>query len=497
MAGRGLLVERVRRSAVATCASVDPVELTDGEVLDAVLGLSVVLGRVESCLARATDSFRNRSLHTLDAARSVEGWLAARTQLSHGRAKGLVGAGRLLPSCPHVDAAFAAGSLGSAKVELLLGARDRVEDLFAEHEAELVEQVAVLTVRHAKVFLAHWRAVALATVGADDGEDPSTDDTLNSLHVSSTYLGRFRVDGNLDAITGQRLADTLAAERDARFRSGHWSVDDGLTLSQRNAVILADLLDGQTTAERRHPDADVDVDADGEGDVEGAGVAPRAAATRGGRARPGVTISWMPHTCWVRRPTRSPMSCGGAACSGRTTCSAAGWPSGSCAMPTSPRSSCTSDWTERRRRSAWPTPGATPRPPSAPPWWCETGAASSLDATPHPGGPTPTTPSPTSSVGAPPSTSSSCSVDGTTTPSTKAATPSGAPRTTAGSTSPIPTATSSRRSTGATSSHRHPHPNEGPRPSSGSGTPSRHPGARRIGTELPDRVAGVERGGSL
>jgi hypothetical protein len=171
--------------------------------------------------------------------------------------------------------------LGTAKAELLVGCRDRVEDLFAEHEEELVEQVAPLTVRQAKVLLAHWRAIALATVGADDGNDPSTDDTLNTLHVSSTFLGRFRVDGDLDAITGQRLADRLAAERDARFRSGEWTHTDGLTASQRNAIVLADLLDG--VAAPADGDAGADAEANGK---------PKAAATRGGRARPSITIHW-------------------------------------------------------------------------------------------------------------------------------------------------------------------------------------------------------------
>ncbi|MEZ5179805.1 MAG: hypothetical protein R2746_16425 [Acidimicrobiales bacterium] len=91
--------------------------------------------------------------------------------------------------------------------------------MFAEHEAALIEQIQPLTVRQAKIVLKHWRLLALASLGLD-GPHPGEDESLNSLHVSGTYLGRFRVDGNLDAITGKRLAEALEAERDARFRSG-------------------------------------------------------------------------------------------------------------------------------------------------------------------------------------------------------------------------------------------------------------------------------------
>ncbi|MEZ5177204.1 MAG: HNH endonuclease signature motif containing protein [Acidimicrobiales bacterium] len=298
-------------------------ELTDREVLDVVVAMTAALGQLESVLARSYASFGVRHLHELDEARSVASWLAARTELPHGRAKGLADLGRVLPACPHVEAALVAGGFGSTKAGLLVEARDGVEGLFAAHEAALVEQVRPLTVRQAKVVLAHWRVLALATLGLDgDGPRPGDDESLNKLHVSGTYLGRFRVDGNLDAVTGRRLAEGLEAERDARFRSGEWSADDGLTTSQRNAIILADLLDGSPLARHLEPEeqpgadagADADVsssdagdapepDAGPEPDLEPVtagrctcGVAgrggPRAAATRAGRARPAMTIVW-------------------------------------------------------------------------------------------------------------------------------------------------------------------------------------------------------------
>lgn len=251
--------------AVEACVAADPMALTDGEVIDAVLGLAGLVGRVDAVLARTSAVLRARSLHTLERARSAESWLAGHSELAHGRAKALVNVGRQLPACPLVDEAVGSGVLGTAKVELLLRARDGLEELFAEHESGLIAEVAPLTVRQAKVIIDHWRRIALDTVGEEDGTDRSTDDTANSVHLSKTYEGRFRLDGDLDAILGDGIAAYLAKERDLRFREGTWSADDGLSTSQRNAIILADMF------------------------VVAAAARP---GTRGGRPRPSITLNW-------------------------------------------------------------------------------------------------------------------------------------------------------------------------------------------------------------
>ena len=66
----------------------------------------------------------------------------------------LVHRGRDLRSCPHVDAAYQSGALGTAKVRALLKARLVYPDLFTVHEAGLVDEVAPLTVAHANVAIA-------------------------------------------------------------------------------------------------------------------------------------------------------------------------------------------------------------------------------------------------------------------------------------------------------------------------------------------------------
>src|SRR5690606_23088489 len=139
--------------------SAAPVELTDGEVTDGLLDLIDLSGRVQAAVARFTASFDARTLHAADGARSVAGWVAARTEASRPAAVGALICGRGLRHCPHVDAAASPGRLGAAKVRMLLDARHDVEELFASHEADLVAQVAPLTVEQARRRIDAWRQI--------------------------------------------------------------------------------------------------------------------------------------------------------------------------------------------------------------------------------------------------------------------------------------------------------------------------------------------------
>ena len=105
----------------------DVVGLSDGEVPAGLVGLIDLAGRVDAATARLAAVFDTRLLHAFDGARNAAGWMAARSEVSRSRAWALVHNGRDLRHCPHVDAAAAAGRVGSAKVQALLEARREVE----------------------------------------------------------------------------------------------------------------------------------------------------------------------------------------------------------------------------------------------------------------------------------------------------------------------------------------------------------------------------------
>ncbi len=232
--------ERPGADALIGLVGAVPVDLTDGEVTDGLLDLVELSGRVHAALARFMASFDARSLAAVDGARSVSGWVAARSELSRPAAVGALVCGRALRHCPAVDAAATSGRLGAAKVRLLLDARDRLEDLFAKHEAQLVEEVAPMTVEEARRHLATWRQVALATT-KQDGPEPGDDSDRNNVHLSSTFQRRWRLDGDLDDLTGDALATALDAWIDARIRDGVLDPTN-LKRSQMRAMALAALV---------------------------------------------------------------------------------------------------------------------------------------------------------------------------------------------------------------------------------------------------------------
>lgn len=236
----------------------DVAELTDGQVTAALIDLAELSGRVSAALARVTSSFDIRALHTIDGARTAASWVAARTELARPASTAALALGRELHHTPHVDAAAAAGRLGAAKVRLLLAARDRVEALFAQSEETLVQDVEPLTVDHTRRYLDAWRAIALATSGEDDGPAPGNDTDANEVHLSSTFQNRWRMDADLDDLTGDAINSALDAWIDARIREGVLD-PTGMKRSQMRARALAALVGvgNEATSPRAQRRADV------------------------------------------------------------------------------------------------------------------------------------------------------------------------------------------------------------------------------------------------
>lgn len=235
-------------------AAADPTTLTDGEVADAALAMARLSGRVDAAFTTLVGAMDRRLLHTADGARSVPAWMAARTELPAKQVNAVAGRARCLRTCPHVDSAYRDGRLGTAKVRLLLAAREQVESIFAAEEEALVEEIAPLTQGRAQAVLARWRAAALATLGLDDDKAPN-DVGENSVHLSSTFGGRWMLSGDVAAIGGSTLQGHLDAEIDRLFRTGEFTGDDGLARSQRNCRALLNLVERGAVASTKHGEA--------------------------------------------------------------------------------------------------------------------------------------------------------------------------------------------------------------------------------------------------
>ncbi len=143
-----------------------------------------------------------------------------------------------LREMPETRAAFAAGSLSEPRVRLLADLWETSPEVFARDEGLLVEQARSQSARVFPLAMSHWRRLA-----DPDGAREHAEGLIDRryLHVSRTWQGLVRLDGNLDPEAGTIVIEALAS----------LSVpdrDDRRTPQKRRADALAEIC-------RRHLDA--------------------------------------------------------------------------------------------------------------------------------------------------------------------------------------------------------------------------------------------------
>lgn len=220
----------------------DPSQVSSAERGDLVRGLASAIGQFDAALCLAVDAMERNGDATLDGARSVASWAAARTELSVTSGRDLKVRGRTLRDCPIVAEAHLSGVIGTAKVRMLTDARQGVEDLFARDEQILIDAIRSLTVNRARVVIGRWRELALSQLDSSLDDPEPKDPPANSFTSSATIDGNRVMSGSFDRITGAEIENLIAAEVDRRFASGDFTAADGLTASQRRAVALHQLL---------------------------------------------------------------------------------------------------------------------------------------------------------------------------------------------------------------------------------------------------------------
>jgi hypothetical protein len=229
------------------CASLLAVpvrELTDDGVAAHLADLHRLRAVVDAAVVEATDVFDARSAWARDGARSGPSWVAARCPSSHGAAKADLRLARDLRTMPATAAAFGVGRIGREQARLLARSRtDGLEEALAACEDVLVDELARSTVAAGARFLRRWQAEVRERFGlaSDDGPAPAADDR-SRVHLSSSFEGRWVLDGALDAESGEIVANAIDAQVDAMFTDGVFHGDDGLLPSERRAVALVELV---------------------------------------------------------------------------------------------------------------------------------------------------------------------------------------------------------------------------------------------------------------
>jgi Domain of unknown function (DUF222)/HNH endonuclease len=172
----------------------------DGAALAAVVGLR---DRLDARISDAVAAHDRTGLWELDGATSMTAWLADRAGMPRPRAAATVSRARKLARLPVTAAAWRNGALSTGQVEAIATNLDPdTVALFADHETELVPTLVGLSVPDVAAAMAAWRECA--TAHRDPRPEPP-----QALYLSSTLGGRWRLDGDLGAETGELLATAL------------------------------------------------------------------------------------------------------------------------------------------------------------------------------------------------------------------------------------------------------------------------------------------------
>jgi hypothetical protein len=156
-------------------------------------------------LRRLADLDR-RGVHRRDGHLSTASWLAHRFRVGWGAAREQVRVARNLSEMPETRRALDDGDLSMSAARVLVAAREVDPDAFDRCERTLVDAARIHSVRDLQRVAAHWRRMA------ERERSTGGDDELRArrqLHVSRTFGGMVRLDGDLDPETGEALLTAL------------------------------------------------------------------------------------------------------------------------------------------------------------------------------------------------------------------------------------------------------------------------------------------------
>lgn len=201
----------------------------------ALIELVALRDRLDARLTAAVGDFDAARLWDVDGSASMAGWLRRHAKATARDARRLTVTAQRVRRCPAVRAAWEDGRLTSGQVDVIVAnvGEDTV-DLFAEHEAELVDRLAPLRLADLTRVMQAWAERARATLGSDDDEPPA--EPQRSAHLSPLLDGRGRLDADLDA-EGFELASV--ALRLAETPDG--PLDQPRVPAQRRGDALADI----------------------------------------------------------------------------------------------------------------------------------------------------------------------------------------------------------------------------------------------------------------
>lgn len=218
------------------------------ELADGVRRLDAVEAQVVARRAELIREVERRGLARDEGLASTTAWLVAVSGEPAAVCRGRVAVAGALEMMPATREAFAAGEVSESRVKLLAQAQGLAPEQFAEDEARLVAQAAVVTSGQFPKVLAGWRR---STDPAGAEADAERLHEQRALHISPSWSGMVHLSGDLDPEGG---AVVLAA---IRFLAEPAALDaaDTRTPAQSRADALVEICrrHGQGGGSRRGP----------------------------------------------------------------------------------------------------------------------------------------------------------------------------------------------------------------------------------------------------
>jgi Domain of unknown function (DUF222) len=196
--------EQVSSILEGLAAAIDHLDLPidTGVLTDAF----VLADRLNAKLLAAVGEHDAAELWRNDGATSMTAWLRHHTRRSGRDAARCAKTARRLRELPVTAGAYRDGVLSGGQVQAVVAnLKDRTVALFADHEAELVPELARLSVGDTAVAMQDWARRADAVVG----DDPEPVVPERSLHLSRILDGRRELSGSFDPEGGAVIATAL------------------------------------------------------------------------------------------------------------------------------------------------------------------------------------------------------------------------------------------------------------------------------------------------
>ena len=207
------LARAAMRDAADALATLDPAELAEGSLGDAMLDLLCVRRQIDGSLVMLGGRFSHSSEWAADGSRSAQDWVRGKTSEGFGSVRAVMATAHDLVTFPEVGEALRRGDLGVKHVQVLAGVAADYPRLLAHLQAAQTEIVELAIVSEPPQFRRYLTALCLRLDPMAAAEDRKRRDREFYFRASVLMDGQVRVDGMLPADVGGLLVAALESAR--------------------------------------------------------------------------------------------------------------------------------------------------------------------------------------------------------------------------------------------------------------------------------------------